>query len=238
MSAFFVFRGNSNSPMKHFLIIQHEDVTPSGSTITWLDKNHFSYEIIPAATVLNYPTLDKNHQIIICGGTQNVDQEAQYPWLKKEKKFIASAIKNKNKVLGLCLGAQLIAEVMGAQVFKAAQWEFGWQEIHFDFCNNHHFENSRHVFQAHGYQFTLPIGTSRIAHSEACPNQGFSNDYTLAFQFHPEVDQTWIDLCLKGEEVTGKFCQSFANIRLDTPKKLQNNISWYFSILDSFFLTS
>ncbi|MCK6599559.1 MAG: type 1 glutamine amidotransferase [Bdellovibrionaceae bacterium] len=222
--------------MKNFLILQHEDITPPGSTLAWLEKNHFSYEIIPTSTVINYPDLNKDQHIIICGGTQNVDQEIQYPWLKKEKKFIASAIKNKNKILGLCLGAQLIAEVMGAKVFKAMQWEFGWQKIHFDSCNNHLFEKSRYVFQAHGYQFSLPDGTSRIAHSEACPNQGFLNNHTLAFQFHPEVDQAWIDLCLEGEEITGNFCQNFNDIRLETPQKIQSNISWYFSILDFFFL--
>lgn len=233
---------NTQSSSK-FLIIQHQDITSPGSTIKWLQKNNLLFEIIRIDKSSTLPDQLKPSisGVIICGGTQNVDQESQFPWLKIEKAFINNCLSNKIPILGLCLGAQLIAEVLKANVIKAEKWEYGWQEIQFNPELKAHprwknlFTGPKKVFQAHGYRFELPQGYTSIASSSACAFQGFFSDYVLGFQFHPEADSAWIEESLNGFVPGGEFCQSRQEVHNDNPSFLKNNESWYFEILDLFF---
>lgn len=226
-----------------FLIIQHQDVTTPGSSIKWLQKNNLPFEITRIDKSPILPDLKTPISgVIICGGTQNVDQESEFPWLKSEKAFIKECFIKKIPMLGLCLGAQLIADVLQARVVKAEKWEYGWQEVHFHHELKNHsrwknlFAGSRKVFQAHGYRFDLPPEHTALASSPACSFQGFLSDHVLAFQFHPEVDANWIEQSLNGYVPTGEFCQTRQEIGNENPKLLENNENWYFEILDLFFL--
>lgn len=225
---------------KKTLILQHEEVTPAGSSLKWLEKNQFPYEIIRVDKKAHMLELTSEVSgVIICGGTQNVDQEMEFPWLKKEKTFISECLSKKIPTLGLCLGAQLIADVSGARVFKAEKWEYGWQEIqpasHVSTTWKDLFSEPRKVFQAHGYRFELPKGYHSLASSPACEFQGFYADQILGFQFHPEVDTEWIQLGIKGFVPTGEFCQTPQEIVKDNSLFLQKNEDWYFQILNRFF---
>lgn len=226
---------------KNFLIIQHEDATTPGSTISWLQKNGFSYTI---TRVDQGETLPKDlfdlGGVIICGGTQNTDQESEFPWLKKEKDFIKLCVSKNIPTLGLCLGAQLLAEVLNAKVFKADKWEYGWQDIFFSKEVSAKwasvFNTHRKVFQAHGYRFNLPQGFHPLATSPSCEFQGFYSDDILAFQFHPEVDLNWIQLSLQGFVPNGEYCQNPLEISASNSIYLDSNQLWYFEILNKFFI--
>lgn len=137
--------------------------------------------------------------LIVMGGPMGVYDESQYPWMKKEKELIAKAIDKNKKVLGICLGAQLIADVLGAKVYKNKEKEIGWLplELTEEAKNNalfSDFQSKSTVFQWHGDTFDIPSGAKRIASSEACENQGFIyGDNVAAFQFHLEMNVSGID---------------------------------------------
>jgi GMP synthase-like glutamine amidotransferase len=141
--------------------------------------------------------------LIIMGGPMSVHDEDSCPWLKAEKELIAAAIGEKKKVLGICLGAQLIAEVAGGRVYPNPQKEIGFWPVYWTRAAESLFAGIQgqgsvpaigqrplvtNAFHWHGETFDLPPGAVLLASTPACPNQGFMlGDHVLGLQFHPEV---------------------------------------------------
>ncbi len=131
--------------------------------------------------------------LIVMGGPMGVHDEALYPWLKTEKKFIRDFIATGKRVLGICLGAQLLADVLGARVYRNAQREIGWFPVQRMPGNSTSalfaaFPAEAEVFHWHGDTFDMPDGATLLASSEACRNQGFIlHNQVLALQFHLET---------------------------------------------------
>lgn len=159
--------------------------------------------------------------LIIMGGPMSVNDEAAHPWLRAEKRFIATAIADGKVVLGVCLGAQLIASAMGATIYPNREREIGWfpieivadeQQTGLARILPHRVE----VFHWHGETFDLPAHALKIARSSACENQAFSiGDRVLGFQFHleatPSSASALIENC-RSEMVPGRFVQSETEI--------------------------
>ena len=130
--------------------------------------------------------------LIVMGGPMNIYQHRDHPWLPAEKAVIAAAIARGARVLGVCLGAQLIADVLGGKVMQNAECEIGWWPVRADAGGR----DERYVFPAeatvlhwHGDTFTLPHGARRLAWSEGCAQQAFAwGERVLALQFHLEMD--------------------------------------------------
>lgn len=130
--------------------------------------------------------------LIVMGGPMSIHDETEYAWLRAEKELIRAAIVAGKKVLGICLGAQLIAAVCGARVYQNPVKEIGWWPVRWE-------EGAGRavgaqgavetiVFHWHGETFDLPEGAVRLASTEACINQAFRlGDRVLGIQFHPEV---------------------------------------------------
>lgn len=162
------------------------------------------------------PEISSIDWLVIMGGPMNIYEENKYPWLTQEKKFIEQAIKREKVVIGVCLGAQLIADVLGEKVFPNQYKEIGWFPIQFtkearasslfDFL-----PQELNVFHWHGDTFELPAGATRLAQSEACDNQGFIyNKKVLALQFHLEVRPNNVRQIIshcKNELVEGRYIQ-------------------------------
>ena len=139
------------------------------------------------------PLVKEIDWLIVMGGPMGTYDEAKYPWLKAEKLFIKQAIESNKIVFGICLGAQLIAEVLGAKVYQNKHREIGW----FDIIRSPEVDGTilskvipdqMEVFHWHGDTFDIPQGAKAIAASEACLNQGFIMDNRIvAFQFHLET---------------------------------------------------
>ena len=139
------------------------------------------------------PTDGEFDGLIIMGGPMSVHDETAFPWLRAEKELIAAAIGKKKKVLGICLGSQLIAEVSGAQVYTNPYKEIGFSSVQWTETAIQRFPGlqeaaSLPVFHWHGETFDLPADALLLASTTACVNQAFLlGDHVLGIQFHPEV---------------------------------------------------
>jgi len=133
--------------------------------------------------------------LLIMGGPMNIYEYRNYPWLPAEKETIKRAIDSGKKVLGICLGAQLIADVLGAKIYQNAQMEIGWYPVHFKSVKKSipafaAFPESLTVLHWHGDTFDLPEGAVNLAESAACRNQAFIyGDRVIGLQFHIEMDE-------------------------------------------------
>ena len=167
------------------------------------------------------PSIDDLDWLVIMGGPMGVHDEEQYAWLVDEKKFIEKAITAGKKVLGICLGAQLIAVASGAKVYKNEYKEIGW----FDVCKTPEAGKSRVLADLpesfrplhwHGDTFDLPTGARKLAQSSACSNQAFElSERVIGLQFHLESTPDSINKLIAncGEELTGgQFIQNAEQI--------------------------
>jgi GMP synthase-like glutamine amidotransferase len=166
------------------------------------------------------PFIDICDMLIVMGGSMSVNDDHLYPWLKEEKKFIEKAITKGKKVLGICLGAQLIAEVLGAKVYPNKEKEIGWFPVKFMPENSRLLKNFPHtetVLHWHGETFELPQGSRHIAKSEACRNQGFTyKDHVVGLQFHLEMTPDSLNVMVencKDELKPSAYIQSEEQIR-------------------------
>jgi GMP synthase-like glutamine amidotransferase len=187
----------------HYL--QHVSFEGLGSIETFLKEGSHSISVIRMFANDPFPEISDIDWLIVMGGPMGVHDDKAYPWLKTEKQFIKNVIQSGRVVLGICLGAQLIAEVMGAKVYKNKYREIGWFDINFNPNLNHTllkdiFPKQIEVFHWHGDTFDIPEDAIPIASSEATPNQGFIFDNrVIALQFHlettPESAKALIDNC-------------------------------------------
>lgn len=141
--------------------------------------------------------------LLILGGPMNADDLTTHPFLEAERALIRSAIQSGIPVLGICLGAQLIARVLGAKVYKAERTEIGFKRVERNPEADGdalfgEFPEFGIVFQWHEDTFDLPLGATRLAHSVVCENQAFRwGDHVWAVQFHLEVTapmvRSWVE---------------------------------------------
>ncbi len=134
---------------------------------------------------------------IFMGGPMSANDDL--PYLRQELQLIAQAVERRQPVLGVCLGAQLIAKALGAKVYRNPVKEIGWFEIHFTgaAARDPLFAGvgpSETVFHWHGETFDLPPGAEWLAYSEACRNQAFRFAAgVFGLQFHLEVTSAMIE---------------------------------------------
>ena len=143
----------------------------------------------------NLPALGDFDVLIVMGGPMSIHDESEYPWLRPEKELIAAAIGEGKKVLGVCLGAQLIAAVCGARVYPNPVKEIGWFPVRW-------IPTGRETpyFHWHGETFDLPKGAELLASTGLCENQAFRvGDRVMGVQFHPEVTPEMIGKMIDNE---------------------------------------
>jgi GMP synthase-like glutamine amidotransferase len=136
------------------------------------------------------PALDGIDMLIAMGGRMSVNDEAAFPWLEAEKQAVREAIAREVPVLGVCLGAQLIASALGARVYPNTVKEIGWFPIQGVRAGGSAFEFPPEcvVFHWHGETFDLPSGAVHLARSAACEHQAFQvGRHVVGLQFHLEI---------------------------------------------------
>ncbi len=159
--------------------------------------------------------------LVIMGGGMNIYQHRDHPWLAPEKKLIGQVIGAGKPALGICLGSQLIADVMGGKVYQNPQFEVGWFPMRMLEAARKeplfsHFPAEITALHWHGDTFELPPGATLLASSDACPNQGYvCRKNVIGLQFHIEVRPEDVRLFIQGETEPlpeGKYVQSFEEI--------------------------
>ena len=171
--------------------------------------------------------------------TDDIDQ---YPWLIDEKASISQTIKSGRPTIGICLGAQLISDVLGGVIRANSHLEIGWHEV--TRCSIEDLPvwaialpEKFKAFHWHGETFDLPPNAVHLARSEACQNQAFSiGDQILGLQFHLESDiaaiNRLIQHCGADIEAAGPYVQTESQIRDETEIPQASNIC--FELLDAF----
>ena len=167
-------------------IFQHGEYQPADAIAEYLDARNKPFRLLRLYEGDALPG-DPPDRLIILGGQMSVNDESTYPFLSPEKKLVRNAIDRGCTVLGICLGAQMIASACGMQVYPKEK-ELGWRTIHG--CApawDHLFPASFPVFHWHTETFDLPEGAELLATGSAVPNQAFLLGHALGVQFHPEV---------------------------------------------------
>ncbi|KNZ41148.1 type 1 glutamine amidotransferase [Acetobacterium bakii] len=215
----------------HYL--QHVPFETPGRILEWAKEHHCTVTATHLYEGEALPKLSAFDWLVVMGGPMNIYEHKKYPWLIKEKQLIKDAIDRGKLVIGLCLGSQLIADVIGGKVVSNNQKEIGWFPVSFSSAVKasplfSFFPENPVVFQWHGDTFAdLPKDAIVIAASRACKNQAFIyKKRVFGFQFH--LENTWpiiealIENC--GEEmIKDTFVQSPEEVRSHPEFMLQDN---------------
>ncbi len=198
--------------------IQHAPFEGPANIKRWAETQGWRISGTHVYRMEKLPGQDELDWLVIMGGPMNVYEEKEYPWLTAEKRFIEEAISKGKIVLGICLGAQLIADVLGGRVVRNKYKEIGWFPVSLrpEGLASALFQGFPDEFQAlhwHGDTFSLPPEAAMLAESEACRAQAFSakGGRVLALQFHLESSVDSVRALIQNcsdELVDGEYIQS------------------------------
>lgn len=220
--------------------LQHAEHEGLGCIEPWLRSRKYAvgHTRLYAGEVL--PTAGDFDWLIVMGGPMNIYEYERYPWLLPEKSLIRDACVNSKKVLGICLGGQLIADVLGGIVTRNKEAEIGWFEVRLEgedvrstvFSG---FPSRFEAFHWHGDTFSIPPGCRNLMKSDACVNQAFQWGRTVAaMQFHLEVTHADAVRWLEQENLKPqRYVQSGAEI-LSQPARFARNNRLMEQVLERF----
>ena len=195
-------------------VLQHVPFEDVGSMASWLTARDAEVTYTRFFENPGLPDLKSLDLIIAMGGSMSVNDESEASWLRPEKQFIRDAIAQEVSVLGVCLGAQLIASALGRRVYRNPVKEIGWFPIEATSSTaaTFQFPSTCSVFHWHGETFDLPPGAILLAKSAACRNQAFQlESNVIGLQFHLEITPDGIRALLENcsdELAPGPYVQS------------------------------
>ena len=195
-------------------VFQHVPFEDIGSMAPWLKARGAEVRYTRFFENPSLPDRKGLDLVIVMGGPMSVNDEMEFPWLRPEKQFLHDAIGHGVSVLGVCLGAQLIASALGCRVYRNRVKEIGWFPIEGTPApaTAFRFPPTCTVFHWHGETFDLPAGAVRLARSEVCENQAFQiKENVIGLQFHLETTRqsarVLVEHC-SHELVPGPYIQS------------------------------
>lgn len=227
----------------HYL--QHVPFEGPGSIEAWLQNAGYAITHTALFESSALPALDEIDFLVVMGGPMSTNDEDEFGWLPLEKAFIHDVIQSGKPVLGICLGAQLIASAMGAKVYKNPVKEIGWFPVQGILpptgSSPFKFPPYTEAFHWHGETFDLPQGATLIARSEGCENQAFQMGASvIGLQFHlettPKTAQELVSNC-RHELVPSQFVQTEEEILSAKPERY-HSINQLMSSVLSFLLQS
>lgn len=208
--------------------LQHVGFEGPARLADWAHSAGHRLILLRADLLTDWPEPAPNEGIIVLGGPMSVHDSATLPWLAAEKAWLKSALARGNRCVGLCLGAQLLAELLGGQVTRNPEPEIGWFALHLT-------EQGRAlpglsglaaqvpVLHWHGETFSLPPDAQLLASSQACVHQAFLwREQVLGFQCHPEANLDWanalVQACAQELDLSRAYIQSAEQILADTAR--------------------
>ncbi len=227
----------------HIHYLQHVAFEGPGCIETWVREKGHTLSVTRLYLNEPLPQVSTFDALVVMGGPMSAYDEAIYDWMKAEKVFIREAINNAKKVIGICLGSQLIAEVLGARVYPNKEKEIGWFPLTLTNAGKENtctdfLPSEFTVFHFHGDTFDLPEGAKLLASSEACVNQAYLyKNNVLGLQFHIEATQSGAEAMLEhcaGELVEAKYIQQADEIKSQMDKYVPENNVYMFELLNRF----
>lgn len=203
-------------------IIQHMPFDSAGYLSEWANQRNNFVTVSRPFEHEWYPSLECFDLCIVLGGSMSAKDTQKYPWLGRELDFLEKSVKKRKKMLGVCLGAQLITRVLGGTVYQNQYREIGWHPVRLTPSARslpmfRRSPDSWMAFHWHKDTFAIPPMGYRIAESDGCPNQGFLyEDHVMALQFNMESDFETIESLIRncGEDIVpGSFIQTEEEIR-------------------------
>lgn len=206
-------------PRPKILVFQHVPYEPLGTLDPLLKEAGFRIRYVNFGRApLARPELEKYEALIVLGGPMNSDQIETYPNLLTEVDIIREALDQDMSILGICLGAQLLAKALGGSVSRNARREIGWYDVELtgegrDDPVLEAFAPRQEVFQWHEDGIVLPDNAVRLAASEISPVQAFRHgEHAYGFQFHLEASLGLIDRWLSVPDHRETLAEERGNI--------------------------
>lgn len=191
------------------VVIQHVPFEGPGRIAEWMrDRGHNLREVhLYRGDPL--PDMEAVDWAVLMGGPMSVNDTEQYEWLIPEILWVRNLIEHRRRVLGICLGAQIIARALGSQVYPSHEGEIGWYSVSVHTSAPVALPENMEALHWHGETFDLPSGAVRWASSAACPNQAFCfNKRVMGLQFHLESTKESVEALVTnaGHEIgRGRF---------------------------------
>ncbi len=209
-------------------VLQHVPFEGPAAIADWAKRRGHALAVSRLDTDDALPALADFDRLVVMGGPMGVGDTEAHPWLSTERAFIAAAIAAGKSVVGVCLGAQLIAAALGARVYRNTHQEIGWLPVRLtrhaqalDLCDGLPAEQT--VFHWHGDTFDLPPGAVHLATSAACVNQAFLFEgRVLGLQFHLEGTPASVAAICEhcaDDIVPSRWVQTAAEMRATDPER-------------------
>lgn len=186
---------------RRVLAFRHIPFEHLGLIADSLDAHQIESEYVELYSGAALPDVDAVDGLIFMGGPMSANDDLSY--IRQELDIIAEAVTLRMPILGVCLGSQLIAKALGANVYPNAVKEIGWYPVHWTDAAAHDrlhqdLATPETVFQWHGETFDLPPGAELLAYSAACRNQAYRvADNVYGLQYHlevtPEMIADWLE---------------------------------------------
>lgn len=218
-------------------VFQHVPHEGPGMIGVWAEQHGHSLATTHLYAGDPLPALADFDLLVVMGGPMNIYEYRNHPWLKPEREFLEKAIAARKKMVGACLGSQLIADALGSRVTQNAHLEIGWHPVRFTEEARQRFPSlpaSQLALHWHGDTFELPDGAIRLATSEACGEQGYwMGDHILGLQFHPEITLEIVKIwCEVDAPVAGGFVQSAGTIQAQAAEAYRQSHQTLFALLN------
>lgn len=190
--------------LRKILVVQHVPHEPLGTLDRLLRRHKIRIKFVNFSRHPDaLPDIAGYDALIVLGGPMNVDEAHLHPHLLTEMRLLEAALRADLPILGICLGAQLLAHVLGAPVGRNRAPELGWQEVRLTEAGRAdpvlcHLQQGKQVFHWHGDTFGIAQGAVLLAESDLCAHQAFRyGKHAYGLQFHLEADEPVIDRWLR-----------------------------------------